>query len=198
MVILILILTLVFSLIYRDIMNRDKYFDEILEYIPEDSTVLDFGAGKCELSKYLGTRNTVTGIDIHKSCEEADVYDGYKLPYEDNSFDIVVSMFVLHHIPHNENILKELSRVSRGKLIIVEDMPVTVYQRLVTKVHYLFFNQPMHMIKHMKSPKAWSESLGGDCKIKKLQSSSLINPTPHYVIVKDVCDRPPRTYHFHR
>jgi len=198
MVILLLIFTLVLSLIYIDIMNRDKYFDEIVQYIPKGAKVLDFGAGKCELSKYLGTRNDVTSIDIQKSCDEADVYDGHTLPYEDDSFDVVVSMFVLHHIPHNENILKELTRVSRGKLVIVEDMPATFYQKIVAKIHYIFFHQPTHTIEHMKSPREWCASLGGNCNIKKLRSNSLINTTPHYVIVKDVSDIQPHTYHFHQ
>lgn len=195
---LALVIVLVLVLVYTDIMNRDKYFDEILEYIPRGVKVLDFGAGKCELSRYMGTRNDVTSIDIQKSCDEADVYDGYKLPYDDDSFDVVVSMFVLHHIPHNENILKELTRVSREKLIIVEDMPTSIYQGLVARIHYLFFHQPTHMVEHMKSPREWCASLGGDCEIKRLRSSSIINTTPHYAIIKDVSDKPQCTYHFHR
>lgn len=181
-----------------DIMNRDKYFDELLQYIPENANVLDFGAGNCEFSKYIGNRNVTTSVDIHKSCEGADVYDGYKLPYEDNSFDVVLSMFVLHHIPHNRDIMKELQRVARKHIIIVEDMPVTAYQRLVARLHYLFFGQPMNTIKHMKTPQEWCDLLDGNCQIKKIQSGSLINTTPHFVIVKDVSDTPPRTYHFHQ
>ena len=196
--IVVLLVIFIFVLIYIDIMNRDKYFDELIEYIPKGAEVLDFGAGKCELSKYIGTRNTVTSIDIQKSCDGSDVYDGYKLPYDDNSFDVVVSMFVLHHIPHNENILNELTRVTRNKLIIVEDMPTSFYQKLVAKVHYLFFHQPMHTIEHMKTPTEWCAILGGDCEIKRLRSSSFINTTPHYVIIKDVSDTQPHTYHFRR
>lgn len=194
----IIIILLILLLIYMDIMNRDKYFDELLQYIPQNASVLDFGAGNCEFSKYIGNRNVTMSVDIHKSCEGADVYDGYKLPYEDNSFDVVLSMFVLHHIPHNQDIMKELQRVAREHIIIVEDMPVTTYQRLVARLHYLFFGQPMNTIKHMKTPQEWCELLDGNCQIKKIQSGSLINTTPHFVIVKDVSDTLPRTYHFHQ
>ena len=198
MKLLITLLIVILFLVYADIMNRDKYFDELLEYIPKGAKVLDFGAGKCELSTYIGTRNDVTSIDIQKSCEGADVYDGYKLPYDNDSFDVVVSMFVLHHIPHNQEIVKELQRVSRGRVIVVEDEPVTMYQKMIARLHYIFFKQPTHTIEHMKTPQEWCDMLGGDCEIKKLRSSSIINTTPHYVIVKDVSGRPPRTYHFHR
>lgn len=178
MIVLVLVLLLV-----SDIMNRDKYFDEIVEYIPEGASVLDFGAGHCELSTYIGTRNPVTSVDIHKSCAGSDVYDGYRLPYEDDAFDVVVSMFVLHHIPHHEAIIKELQRVARKRLVVVEDAPESTYQRLVAMIHYLFFHQSVRMIEHMKSPEEWCAALGGRCTIKRLASRSFLNPTPHYVIV---------------
>ena len=179
------VLLLVFFLLYMNIMNRNKYFDEIIEYIPKGVKVLDFGAGNCELSKYIGWRNNVTSIDIHKSCEKADIYDGYKLPYEDNSFDVVLSMFVLHHIPHNKEIIHELQRVARNRVIIVEDTPITLLQRFISSVHYLYFQQPMYMIEHMKTPEDWCAYLGGECIIKKTKSRSVINMTPHYIIIKD-------------
>lgn len=186
MIVVIVIVVLLIFLVYGDIVNRYKYFDEIIEYIPKGAKVLDFGAGKCELSKYIGTRNNITSIDIHKSCENAHVYDGYKLPYEDNSFDVVLVMFVLHHIPHNKEIIKELQRVARKRIIVVEDTPVSVYQRMISRAHYLFFKQSIHMIEHMKIPEEWCASLGGGCIIKKTQSRSIINTTPHYIIIKDL------------
>jgi len=183
MIAVAVIVVLSLFLVYVDIMNRYKYFDEIVEYIPKGVKVLDFGAGNCEFSEYIGERNEVTSIDIHKSCEDADIYDGYKLPYEDNSFDVVLSMFVLHHIPHNKEIIHELQRVSRNRVIIVEDMPISVLQRFMSSVHYLYFQQPPHMIEHMKTPEDWCAYLGGECIIKKTKSRSIVNTTPHYIII---------------
>lgn len=183
---ILLVLLVVTVLVYTDIMNRNKYFDELIGYIPTGVSVLDFGAGTCDLSKYIGHRNAVTSIDIHTSCEDADVYDGYTLPYEDDAFDVVVSMFVLHHIPHHESIIKELRRVARSRVIVIEDMPTTPYQRFISRVHYLYFQQSTRTIENMKTPEAWCASLGGQCTIKKLASRSIVNPTPHYIIVKDV------------
>ena len=180
-----IIFVLLFVLIYTDIMNRYKYFDEIIKYIPPGVKVLDFGAGKCEFSKYINNRNVVTSIDIHKSCENADTYNGYILPYDDNSFDVVLVMFVLHHIPHNKQMIKEIQRVTRKRVIVIEDMPTTLFQRFISKIHYIFFRQSTNMIEHMKDPQQWCSLLGDECIIKKLNSRSIINSTPHYIIIKD-------------
>ena len=184
--IFIFVFAFVLLLVIMDIKNRNKYFAEIVGYIPKGAEVLDFGSGHCELKKYLATRNEVTSVDIHKSCPSADVYDGYHLPYEDQSFDVVVSSFVLHHIPHNEQMIKELQRVTRKRVLVVEDMPNTWYERLVSKLHYLLFKQSPDMIKYMHPPEHWSKIMGGGCDIRRMRARSLINPTPHYIIVKDL------------
>jgi len=175
-------------IVYKDVMNRNRYFKEIEEYIPKFSNVLDFGAGRCELATYLKNRNYVTSVDIYRGCKDADVYDGYTLPYVDGAFDVVVCMFVLHHIPHHRKIIEELKRVCAKRIIIIEDMPETFYQYFISKLHYLFFKQPMHTIENMHSPDIWCNLLEdeGRCFLKKLSSHSFINPTPHFLIVKDL------------
>jgi SAM-dependent methyltransferase len=179
---------LLFLAAYRDVKNRNRYFEEIKRYIPKFTNVLDFGAGRCELGAYLKNRNYVTSVDIYKGCQDAVVYDGHTLPFEDDAFDVVVCMFVLHHIPHHREIIEELKRVCAKRIIIIEDMPHTLYEYVVSKLHYVFFRQPMSTIKHMQSPQTWCDLLGGDgrCIIEKLKSRSWINPTPHFVIVKDL------------
>jgi ubiquinone/menaquinone biosynthesis C-methylase UbiE len=51
------------------------------------------------------------------------LYNGNEpIPFPDNSFDVCIGVFVLHHCPNVEFILKEMIRVSSKKLIIVEDV----------------------------------------------------------------------------
>ena len=45
--------------------------------------------------------------------ERTDVVQGIALPYEDNSFDLVVSMDVIEHVPETHAWLRELLRVVR-------------------------------------------------------------------------------------
>lgn len=58
--------------------------------------------------------------------------DGELLPFEDNSFDGVMSFFSLHHMDNPANLLKEVNRVLRpgGILLIIDfrrDMPSVLF-----------------------------------------------------------------------
>ena len=180
-------ITLIFLIyfLYSDTKNRNKYFNEVIPYISKGDTILDFGSGNCDLIKFLKKRNNVINIDIYKGCENTLVYDGFNIPYPDKSFDIVFCMFVLHHIPHYKQIIKEIKRVCKKKIIIIEDYPNTNYQKLLSKLHYLYFHQSMDSIKYMNNPETWCKYLNG-CVIKKVKSSSIINSTPHYIIIKNM------------
>jgi ubiquinone/menaquinone biosynthesis C-methylase UbiE len=181
-----LIILIFIIIIYIQYKNRDKFFIEILNEIPKNNTVLDFGGGNCELKNFLKGRNNVKTIDITKGCVDSDVYDGHILPYNDKTFDIVVSSFVLHHIPHNIEILKELERVCKNKIIIIEDYPDTFISELISKIHFLFFYQPMSYISNMKHPEEWIKNLNGKTNYKLMKAGSFINPTKHYIIINEL------------
>lgn len=93
-----------------------------------DKAVLDFGCGDghhaVEISD-MGARH-VMGVDISKAmiqrakAHEAagkpinfTLYDGKTIPCEDETFEIVMSNFVLHNISDTQSILTELHRVMK-------------------------------------------------------------------------------------
>jgi ubiquinone/menaquinone biosynthesis C-methylase UbiE len=99
------------------------------------SKLLDVGCAKgfmlYDFLNYLPGLK-VSGIDISKyaienSMEEVkncvEVADAKKLPFDDNSFDVVISINTIHNLPINELILalKEIERVSKGKSFITVD-----------------------------------------------------------------------------
>jgi len=49
---------------------------------------------------------------------DADTVDGVSLPYPDGAFDVVVCSESMEHIPHYEDVLKELLRVAKKSVII--------------------------------------------------------------------------------
>lgn len=93
-----------------------------LESLPSGSTILDLGCGN---GKYLGVRKDceIYGCD---ACQElVDIakarYDhanvmvgnGLDLPYDDNMFDAVICVAVLHHVETLENRVKFLREIQR-------------------------------------------------------------------------------------
>lgn len=106
--------------------------------------VLDVGMGECAcMAFYLANKGfIVTGIDrsphaVHcarrnaikkhfKGSFFARRADATKLPFDDNSFDIVVSFHSLHHIARPTVALREMFRVCRpGGKVLISDLNPT-------------------------------------------------------------------------
>ena len=88
--------------------------------------VLDVGAGEAPWRELI-TQAEYVGLDVHGAGEfgmrrRADIvyYDGYTVPFADASFDHVLSVEVLEHVPDPAAFLAELMRVLRrgGSLIM--------------------------------------------------------------------------------
>lgn len=111
--------------------------------------VLDVGSGNgYVLSKYAREGANVYGIDITdvgiKLCRERfehfgikgnfEVADAQDIPFQDNTFDCVCSMGVLHHVPNTSKALDEIYRVLKpgGRLIVM------FYHRNSAKYQFMF------------------------------------------------------------
>ena len=69
----------------------------------------------------LGRRNlTASGFEARISLERIDAKQS---PYDDNSFDVVMSNSIVHHIPKPVTVLHEMSRVLRTEgILFVRDL----------------------------------------------------------------------------
>jgi len=116
----------------------------------QDLRVLDIGCGKGHLSALLSKslQNQVDAVDLEKSFGEGgefnveslgshwqaniwqefqtnypvnyQFYDGRKLPYNENTFNVLVAYAVIEHVEDENFFLKECARVlkNKGKLFI--------------------------------------------------------------------------------
>lgn len=95
--------------------------------------VLEVGAGDGSILHFLNEWNfgeelyaleiSETGISRIKERNLSHVsdvrgFDGYKIPYPDDFFDLVILAHVLEHVEHERILLRELKRVS--KYIVIE------------------------------------------------------------------------------
>ena len=128
---------------------------EIAAESPPSSTVLDVGCGPAEILVRLARISPtlrLTGVDVdgpmidraRRKAARAGVTptfvvgDAAALPFEDNSFDLVVSSFAVHHWPDPHAGLAEVMRVLKpgGKAIIWDiASPMAMVEAHVAEAH---------------------------------------------------------------
>jgi len=115
---------------------------EIARMIPPNADVLDVGCGNGFIAHHLSAlvSANVLGIDLEASTEAAIDYvryDGTHFPAPDDSFDAILSSYVLHHAQDVRAVLNEMRRVLHpgGYAIIYEDIPATWWDELVCSIH---------------------------------------------------------------
>nr|WP_321266965.1 class I SAM-dependent methyltransferase [uncultured Sulfurimonas sp.] len=140
--------------------------------VKKDDKVLDFGCGDSRLVKFINENGFICyGADIQEDriSEAKKIFqesflnpdflrviqterDGYtikdeefKLPFEDNFFDYIVSFQVFEHISNLEEVIKELYRVIKvgGKIYLEFPSTYTIVEPHleIPFVHYLKYSK---------------------------------------------------------
>jgi SAM-dependent methyltransferase len=103
--------------------------------------VLDLGSGTGRLARWLRKRTGIvpTLADVVEfgnrvaGLPYVRLDDPRSTPFEDDSFDAVIMLFVLHHVAaweDQEALLREAIRVSRNRVILIEDTPMSRTDRV--------------------------------------------------------------------
>jgi SAM-dependent methyltransferase len=106
---------------------RAEFFTSLFENeLPPQSDILDIGGRWGFYSGPLikrGHQPIVLDV-VRPGFQKAPVviYDGSKMPFEDKSFDASILVTVLHHIRDQVSVLQEARRVTRKRIVIVEDL----------------------------------------------------------------------------
>lgn len=126
------------SLKLRDLVQ--KYFGR-----RQKVSLLDVGCGVGAMHPYINPDfDRIFGVDVSgESIKQAKInnpsleythYDGHRLPFKDNSFDMSLAVCVLHHVPPEQwhDFLAEKARVVRpgGLVCLIEHNPVNPATRL--------------------------------------------------------------------
>lgn len=142
-----------------------KVCKECKYFIEKEAKILDLGCGRGILTNALKNyfQAKVVGVDIKDQRIVKNfrfqIYDGEKLPFPDNSFDVVLLSYVLHHTKYPEKVISEAKRVTKKKIIIFEDLPEGIRGIVMAKIHkaaYSFVFQQKTF--HFKTEKGWKKS----------------------------------------
>jgi ubiquinone/menaquinone biosynthesis C-methylase UbiE len=125
--------------------RKSDIVGKIEPYLKKTDRILDIGCGGAHVAKTLKDAGYhITPLDIRNKSYFKDIqpviYDGKKIPFADNSFDIALLLTVLHHIKDPLATLAEAKRVSK-RIIIIEDLHVGWLQKYLTFAMDSFLNR---------------------------------------------------------
>lgn len=108
--------------------RTEKIINTFDDFINKSEKILDIGAGGGWIGKEIQKRKgaSVTLLDIidfNQTDLNFILYDGKNIPFPDNYFDTSLLIFTLHHCNYPLKVLEEAKRVTKKKIIIVEDIP---------------------------------------------------------------------------
>lgn len=135
-------------LIFQITFLRRLYFDRLgwawirrktapfIEFLTKDEKIVDIGSGNGLVCFYLREQGlNVTPLDVVNMPFDESVapvvYDGEKMPFQENEFDTALILTVLHHTDEPEAIIEETRRVAR-RIIIIEDIYRNPIQKYAT------------------------------------------------------------------
>ena len=119
-----------FERYYSEGKFHDAFYRELIrKYIIPGTRLLDAGCGRyLKFSKELAPTAEVVGIDLEPTLEATNECfpfgicgDLAKLPLRSEYFDVVISRFVVEHLPDPTQVFEELYRVLKpgGKVILL-------------------------------------------------------------------------------
>jgi ubiquinone/menaquinone biosynthesis C-methylase UbiE len=107
----------------------EAYFFALNNYLEENAKILDVGFGLGYGLNILAIKaREVNGIDVDPKVFEychntffgrnprlnnLDIFDGYNIPFPDETFDVVTSVDVIEHVEDYNRLIKEMLRVSK-------------------------------------------------------------------------------------
>lgn len=136
-------------------------------FIKKRATILDLGCGSGivgdEFKNFFDAE--LIGVDVKDMRVKKIPFrliDGFNLPFDQNFFDIVLIIYVLHHARDPLKLLKEAKRVTKEKIIIYEDLKEGNFSNPFLRFHCLSFNTFFQKEKkaefNFKNDKEWKET----------------------------------------
>ena len=103
--------------------------EHLTRLLSKSSRVLDVGCGDGLIDSLIIQQHQgpieINGVDIllrKHTHIPVKLFDGTTIPYEDNSFDVVIFIDVLHHTDNPYHLLKEAKRVAQHSIVLKDHL----------------------------------------------------------------------------
>lgn len=121
-------------------LRENEEGQRIAPHLEAGQTMLDLGAGTGFMARWLqartGVRPTLCDLVDYSNRDRSLPFihqtDPRHVPVQDGSFDVVLLMFVFHHMQgweDQERLLDEAVRIARHRIVIAEDTPTSRFDR---------------------------------------------------------------------
>jgi ubiquinone/menaquinone biosynthesis C-methylase UbiE len=123
-----------------------------LDRLAPATRVLDVGCGEGVLVEEYAARLVIEGVDLNYSSARVRQGSALALPFPDASFDVVLCLDVLEHLPHADQAaaLGEICRVLRPEGDAILSLPNLAH--LQSRVHFLLAGRLMRTASERKHP----------------------------------------------
>ncbi len=124
---------------------RAAELEQVIPLLPSGGKLLELGAGdgwQARVLQQLGFDVTAVDVEVTRRYLvqhfPVSLYDGIRLPFQDNSFDAIYSSNVLEHVVDFAQVQSELSRVLRPGGIAIHCVPSAVWRFWTTVGHPMY------------------------------------------------------------
>jgi anti-anti-sigma factor len=138
-----------------------KLREQIRPYLSKGS-IIDVGCGDGKVAEAFADEceiQLIDTIDYNMTSLPFSLYDGFKIPFPDKSFDYAFLLTVLHHCDDPLAVLREVKRVTRKRIIINESVYLNESQRRFNMFFDWFYNRVLHddvnVPYNFNSPEGW-------------------------------------------
>jgi ubiquinone/menaquinone biosynthesis C-methylase UbiE len=133
-----------------DFIDGTKLFHRLCaSHTPHGGKILEIGAGPSNpTSDYFATLGSLSGLDVspevanNRALKSWHLFDGARMPFEDNSFDGCFSNWVVEHIEMPVEHFREVNRILRpGKSYCFRTMNVLHYVGAISRLSPHWFHR---------------------------------------------------------